>query len=65
MNVTYQTENTNRANILAISRQLAARNEKGMDKRMGWFSYVLVGVLVNLRATASVRKYITCILRAH
>lgn len=35
MNVTYQTENTNRANILAISRQLAARNEKGMDKRMG------------------------------
>lgn len=35
MNVTSKTENTNRANILAIRRQLAARNEKGMDKRKG------------------------------
>lgn len=37
MNVTYQTENTNRANILAIRRQLAARNEKGMNKKRGVF----------------------------
>lgn len=35
MNVPSQTENTNRANILAIRCQLAAKNEKGVDKRKG------------------------------
>lgn len=33
MNVTYQTETINRANILAIRYKLAARNKKLMDKR--------------------------------
>lgn len=60
MNVTYQTENTNRANILAIRRQLAARNEKGMNKRKGCICMCWWGFLfVNSRATASMRKQIT------